>query len=278
MSKDFLSAIIERKEREVAARKRHWRAWASDSERFTRIPREPASAVIASRLARTGSQPRVVAEIKYASPSAGQIAERCRGSIEERARAYAEAGADAISVLADGPGFGGSVLDVRRAADATSIPILFKEFVIDPLQVALAEAVGAGMVLLIVRALPQPGALETLVAACERRGLVPLVEVFDLQDLRRAEEAGAEMIGVNARDLARFVVDETRAAAVVEAARQSARCVYWLSGVKSAADFVRIAHLGVDGILVGEALMRSADPTLTLREWRLAVDAGGGWR
>ncbi len=277
MSTDFLATIIARKQREVAARRRHGRAWAASNEGVSPEVRGDAVTALAARLTREGSQPRVIAEIKYASPSAGQIAERRPGGLEARARAYMEAGVDAISVLADGPGFGGSVLDVRRAARATSTPILFKEFVIDPLQVEVAAAAGASLVLLIVRALPEAGQLERLMAACARLGLLPLVEVFDLSDLKRAEDAGAHVIGVNARDLSRFVVDETHAAEVALAAGRCARCVYWLSGVKSAADFGRVARLGVDGILVGEAMMKSADPGQTLREWRRAVDVDGGW-
>jgi indole-3-glycerol phosphate synthase len=147
---------------------------------------------------------RVVAEVKRRSPSAGVI----RDDLEpgERAVLYAEHGAAAVSVLTDGPHFGGSVDDLRIAASKVALPVLRKDFILDEVQIVEARAAGAAAVLLIVRALA-PERLRSLLAWTRSAGLDALVEVHTDAELTRALEAGAEIVGVNSRDLDTFRID-----------------------------------------------------------------------
>jgi indole-3-glycerol phosphate synthase len=208
----------------------------------------------------------VIAEIKRRSPSAGEIRRRERGDVAQLANAYVAGGAAAISVLCDNPGFGGCALDLRRAVRAVSVPvpILFKEFVLDEVQLDLARAAGASMALLIVRALTE-ARLHALVRAANERGLAPVVEAASAEEVRIALETGATIVGVNARDLGTFRVD--KAAAVRALANiPTDRIAVHMSGVHSAADVRDLAAGRADAILVGESLMRAPDPTRKLRE------------
>jgi indole-3-glycerol phosphate synthase len=257
---DVLDAILARKRREVARRRRR-------RERFADPPRRVPLAL--DRLRRE-DRLRVLAEVKFRSPSAGPIRSRRPGEGVRVARGYAAAGVDGISVLADGPGFGGSVLEVRRVARAVAgVPVLFKEFVLDEVQLDAAAHAGAALVLLLVRALPRD-ALPRLIAASRRRGLVPLVEAANRAEVDRALEAGARVVGVNARDLATFRVDFDAAQRALESVPKD-RVALHLSGVVSAETFARVAAGRADGVLVGSALMASPDPGATLAAWREAA-------
>jgi indole-3-glycerol phosphate synthase len=255
----MLTPILERKASEIRRRHRHPVLDASGS-RVRGLGAEHAQ-----RLRRAPGEPlRFIAEIKFRSPSAGSIREKEVGSVARLAIEYERAGAAAVSVLADGPGFGGSPLDVRRAARATELPILFKEFVLDEAQLHLARAVGASLVLLLVRAL-EPDRLAELVRRARGVGLEPVVEAADATELRVALDTEATVIGVNARDLRSFRVDR-RAALELVTAIPSSRIAVLMSGLSEPEHVRTAARSRADAVLVGEALMRAEQPGARLRE------------
>jgi indole-3-glycerol phosphate synthase len=211
-------------------------------------------------LARPGIS--VIAEHKRRSPSAGAI--RPESNVAEIARAYEEGGAAAISVLTEGPHFNGALEDLEEAAQACSLPLLRKDFILDPYQLAEAAAVGASAVLLIVAAL-DIATLRALSSAADELSLDVLVEVHNAAELELAASIGAELIGVNNRDLRDFSVDPERTFALLEAMPPGA-IVVSESGISSSEDLVRLSAAGVDGVLIGERLMRAADPAQALRD------------
>jgi indole-3-glycerol phosphate synthase len=253
---DHLARIVARKRREVARRVRRGARYARLSAR-ERNPGDAARGLSALRRA-PGSPPRVIAEIKLRSPSAGQIRARLPGELVRIALGYQRAGAAAISVLCDGPGFGGSVLDARRVASQVGVPVLFKEFVLDPVQIDAARAVGATLVLLLVRVLSDDE-LRALIRAVRARGLEPVVEAADAAELERALASEASIIGVNARDLRSFSVDPGQATELVGRIPRD-RIAVFMSGVRSAEDLARVAATRADAVLIGEGLMRADDP------------------
>jgi indole-3-glycerol phosphate synthase len=209
---------------------------------------------------RAGGSVAVIAEVKRRSPSAGGIREGA--SAAEVAQLYAAAGASAVSVLTDADYFGGS-LDDLRAARVAAVPLLRKDFVIDVVQVHEARVAGASAVLLIARILGD-AALRELHAEAVRVGLDVLVEVHDAAEIERAAAAGARIIGINNRDLATFTTDLDTTVRL--APQVPAGCVVVAeSAIGAAADVARVAAAGADAVLVGEALMRAADPAATLR-------------
>ncbi len=220
----------------------------------------------AEHLRRSGSLPKVIAEVKFASPSAGQIRQREPGSVKAICRGYASAGAAAVSVLCDWQGFGGTPLDVRRAASCTQVPILFKEFVVDEVQVDVACSSGASYVLLLVCALEQKRLIE-LVEYCFERRLEPLVEAATQDELVRALETRASLIGINARNLRTFDVDSVRARSLIDQIPHGRIAVY-MSGIGSHRDLVELGATRADAVLVGQALMKEADPSVALRRLR----------
>jgi indole-3-glycerol phosphate synthase len=228
------------------------------------LPRLSRELIDLERLRRTPSGPRVIAEIKHASPSAGRIRARTSGGVVTIARAYERAGAVAVSVLADGPGFGGTPLDVRRVSRAIRLPVLFKEFVLGEPQLDLAVAMGASMVLLLVRALDRI-TLDSLTSAALDRGLVPVVEAADAGELEVALATASPVVGVNARDLRTFTIDTLGAAALVENVPRGRIAVY-MSGVETRDDLERVARGRADAVLVGTSLMRAPDPGVALAQ------------
>ncbi len=210
---------------------------------------------------RRGGPVRLICEIKNKSPSAGKLGGSL--SVRERAKLYDECGASAISVLCDRPFFDGSYEDLLRAREGSNLPLLCKEFVIDEIQLDAARAYGASAVLLIVRCI-EPGRLQSLVDAAEERGLVPFVEVFSEEEAKRAVDAGATCIGVNARDLDTLEMDAEQAARVLSSLPSSVVRVH-LSGVKGPEDVRSILEGPADAALIGEVLMRAEDPAWVLR-------------
>lgn len=204
----------------------------------------------------------VIAEMKQRTPSMGVLVENYRPA--DLAHAYAEGGAAAISVLTHMASFGGRIDDLRAVRAATQLPILRKDFVTDPYEVAEARACGADAVLLIVAAL-QPNELKDLVALSRSRGLAALVEVHDEREAQAALEAGATLIGVNHRDLRTFEVDLGLTERLRRLVPKEAVFVAE-SGIHSAEDARRMREAGADAILVGELLMRSSDPAAQIRE------------
>jgi indole-3-glycerol phosphate synthase len=255
-----LAGILARKVEEVAAR----RAALPDRElaaaaRDVAPPRDFGAA-----LAPAGGPVRVVAEVKRASPSLGAI--RSGLDAVEQARRYAAAGAAAISVLTDGPGFGGSLDDLRAVRRAVDVPLLRKDFVVDRYQLLEARAAGADAALLIAAALPDDGLLR-LREDCDALGLAALVEVHDDRELDAALAAGARLVGVNNRNLATFVVDLATSERLLPRLPRDVKGVAE-SGVKGPADVRRLRAIGAANFLVGEALVRADDPGALLAELR----------
>jgi indole-3-glycerol phosphate synthase len=204
----------------------------------------------------------VVAEMKQRTPTMGVLAEDYKPA--DLARAYTIGGASAISVLTHMAGFGGRPEHIESARVATSLPILRKDFITDPYEIGEARAAGADAVLLIVAALDRPE-LRRLLAVVRSRGISALVEVHDEKETRIAIEAGAEMVGVNHRDLRTFEVDF----GLTERLRPLIPYAVPLvaeSGIHSIEDARRMRESGADAILVGEMLMRATDPVACLRE------------
>jgi len=203
----------------------------------------------------------VVAEVKRASPSVGHIAD---ADPADRARAYTEGGAAAVSVLTEGQHFGGSLEDLRAVRLATPVPVLRKDFLLDPSQLLEARACGADAVLLIAASL-SPDALGEMLATAEELQLGVLLETHSLADLEKALEADARVVGVNARDLETLEVDVERALGMVSEIPAD-RIAVLESGVSQRRDVVHAAAAGARAVLVGEALMRATDPAAKIRE------------
>ncbi len=198
----------------------------------------------------------VIAEIKRRSPSKGDLAPDMR--LAERAAAYADAGAAALSVLTQTSRFGGTADDLAEAARTVRIPLLRKDFIVDPRQVIEARALGASAVLLIARALP-PAELAALAAVARDVGLETLVEVRDAAELDAALGAGATIVGVNNRNLETLAIDDAVSAELLPRIPADRPAVYE-SGVAERADVERAAAYGADAVLVGSALSGAADP------------------
>src|SRR5437764_4330171 len=194
----------------------------------------------------------VIAEIKKASPSAGVIAKSF--DPVEIAKKYERDGANAISVLTDSKFFQGSLEHLRNVRSAVSLPVLRKDFIWDRAQLAESAANGADAILLIVTALTQDQLVRLLKSAKDFR-LDTLVEVHSIDELQRALEAGAEIVGINNRNLATFDVD---LAVTEEICREVPDEIVLVSesGIKTPQDVARLKACGVDAVLVGEALMR----------------------
>lgn len=199
---------------------------------------------------------RLIAECKRRSPGAGQI--RPHLDPVGLTRGYERAGAAALSVLTDEVYFGGSLADLTAVRAAVGIPVLRKDFTIDPLQVLEARASGADAVLLIVRILSD-AELAALQAEARGLGLDVLVEVHDASELGRAIELGADLIGINNRDLSTFETDVETTIRLLGDVPDDV-VVVSESGIRSVEDVQRLGAAGVHGILVGETLLRAEDP------------------
>lgn len=233
---------------EIVARKRARRA------QFTPIETRPRPLVLRPTL-------KVIAEFKRRSPSAGDI--RAGADAAEIARQYEAAGAAALSVLTDGDFFGGSPDDLQRARAAVSLPILRKDFLLDERDVIDSLAMGADAVLLIVRILDD-AMLRAMLKTARAHGMEALVETHNDREIDRALEAGAEVIGVNHRDLDTLQIDLGLSARA--RSRVGHRILVAESGIKTPADVARMRSHGADAILVGEQLMKAPDPGRALVE------------
>lgn len=203
----------------------------------------------------------VIAEIKKASPSAGAI--RPGLNVPGQARAYAAGGAAALSVLTDAPFFGGSLADLTAARGAVALPILRKDFIIDPLQLSQARLAGADAALLIAAALT-PRQLADLYIEARAVGLTPLVEVHAQGELGPVLELQPPIIGVNNRNLTSLAVDLATAEHLRRIIPDHIPVVAE-SGIAGPADVARLIAAGIRAFLVGTALMRSPDPAAALR-------------
>ena len=246
---DILDRIVESKWVECEALKKE------SAELWARAREAPPARDFEGALTRAG-EVALIAELKRRSPGAGDI--RADLDVAELAAGYARAGAAAISVLTDREYFGGSLTDLERVRAVAELPVLRKDFTLVPDQVAQARAGGADAVLLIARILSQSQLVELSDVAHEL-GLAALVEVHDADELGRALSGGARIIGINNRDLTRFVTDlGTTLELLPDVAGD--RIIVSESGIRSQADVDRLGAAGVDAILVGEALLSAADP------------------
>ncbi len=202
----------------------------------------------------------VIAEFKRRSPSAGSL--RAWPDLVEVLGAYARGGAVALSVLTEGPNFEGALEDLRTARGVCELPLLRKDFIVDDYQLQEALLAGADAVLLIVAAL-EARELAALHDAARALGLDELVEVHDRAELHAALEVGADLVGVNNRDLRDFSVDLARTEALLEEIPRGV-VVVSESGIGDVEQLRRLQERGVDAVLVGESLMRSADPAAAL--------------
>jgi indole-3-glycerol phosphate synthase len=197
----------------------------------------------------------LIAEHKRRSPSAGAIREDL--SLEQVVRAYERGGAAALSVLTEGPSFGGSLDDLRAARALTTLPLLRKDFIVDRYQLSEALAAGADAVLLIVAALNEP-VLAELHDRARELGLAALVEVHDARELDVAVSIGARLVGINNRDLTTLRVETARTFELRPLVPEGTTVVAE-SGFSRREQLDELAAAGVDAVLVGEALMRSPD-------------------
>jgi indole-3-glycerol phosphate synthase len=251
----ILDDIVAAKRDEIAEHKRQRPLAALVDAEFYRAPRRG----LAAALAEPGRA--IIAEVKKASPSRGLI--RADFDPVAIARGYQRAGARAISVLTDAPFFQGSLAyleAIRRIAD---LPLLRKDFVLDPYQLHEARAFGADAVLLICAILGD-GSLRELLALSDRLELDALVEVHSREELERATRSGASLIGINNRDLRTFVTRLEVAESLAPLAPRGATVVAE-SGLKTTADLERLEAAGVRAFLIGETLMAAPDPEAALR-------------
>jgi len=205
----------------------------------------------------------VIAEFKRRSPSAGII--RKDFAVSEIVRCYERGGACAISVLTDREYFGGSIVDLGVARSITSLPLLRKDFIIDPIQIFEAAVAGADAVLLIAAALDNVSLGQLRTVAEDELGLDVLVEVHTSGELSRAVNAGASLVGVNNRDLSTFQVSLNTSERLIAEAPKN-KILISESGLHAADSLLRLRNLGFRGFLVGEALMRAPDPRMALHD------------
>jgi indole-3-glycerol phosphate synthase len=204
----------------------------------------------------------VIAEHKRSSPSAGTIREGV--PLADVVRAYERGGASALSVLTEETRFGGSLADLGSARAASKLPILRKDFIVEPYQVHEAFAAGADAILLIVAAV-EPGPLAELHALAGSLGLAALVEVHDARELATANNLGADIVGINNRNLSTLRVDIERTYELLPGVPESA-VVVAESGFRTRPELERLAAAGLDAVLIGESLMRAAEIELACRE------------
>lgn len=218
-------------------------------------PRQPFGSALRRRTVA------IIAELKRRSPSKGSLNEAldARKTVE-----FERGGAAAISVLTEPEFFGGSLDDLRAVRDSVRLPLLRKDFHIDPLQLDQARSAGASAVLLIARAL-SPDELQRMMSAARERDLEPLVEVRTEAELERAIEVRAGIIGVNSRDLETLEVDERVPERLIPLIPPQVIAV-WESGVRDVQDVRRAADAGADAVLVGSALSTVKDPAQLVGE------------
>lgn len=251
-----LDSIVQATRDEVERRKRERPLAELERE----AERRPEGRPFHEALARPGTS--LIAEHKRRSPSAGEIREGA--SVTEIVRAYERGGAAALSILTEERHFGGSLSDLTEARAASELPILRKDFTVDPYQLVEARAVGADAVLLVVGSLEQD-VLASLYQEARALDLDALVEVHDGEELEVALEVDADLIGINNRDLQDFSVDISKTFDLL-ADVPAGKTVVSESGIVYREQIEELERVGVDAVLVGETLMRAADPEAACRE------------
>jgi len=250
-----LSRIVEARRAEVSRRQRIMpEAVLRIAAQKADPPRDFAGALCRDRI-------NVISELKKASPSAGLLRESFDPVL--LARGFEQAGAAALSVLTEEENFQGALVHLRDARASVAIPVLRKDFIVEPWQVWEARAANADSFLLIVAALA-PDALVALLALGRELGMEPLVEVHTAAELDEALEADARIIGVNNRDLRTLAVRTETSFELIEAIPDD-RIAVAESGLRTPDDLTRLRAAGFDAFLIGESLMREADPGAGLR-------------
>lgn len=244
----LLDEIVATKAEEASALRR-WRGHLESRAEKAAAPRDLEAAL---RTSGGADRVAVIGEFKRRSPSARELAPEADPL--HVAKAYEEGGAAAISILTDGPHFGGSLSDLEKVSESVSIPVLRKDFVLDPVQVLEARAAGADAVLLIVHILDD-ARLHDLLSVVQAHGMTPLVEVHDRRELSRALEADARVIGVNARDLGTLEIDLQGARELLSEVPTD-RIAVAESGVGGPEDVAEVGRAGADAVLVGTWLMQ----------------------
>lgn len=265
---DLLATIVAAAKRMVAVRKADVPEATLEKAAAARRP----SAGRFVRALRDGEAPRVIAECKRRSPSRGILRADYRPA--EHARAYADAGAAAISVLTEPTFFDGSLAHLREVSTAVSLPLLRKDFIVDRYQILEAVASGADAVLLIVAAL-EPAALQALLAEAAAANVAALVEVHSAAELQIATDAGAGVIGVNSRNLKTLSVEPEIHDRLAPLMPKGAVTVAE-SGLRAPGDLQRLARAGYDAFLVGEGLIAQPNPGAALRALREHGDGKRG--
>jgi indole-3-glycerol phosphate synthase len=267
MIQNIFSQILDRKREAIA----QFRPDSSSDfrERALKIRKNAEPHRLRRALESDSPQLKIIAEFKRRSPSAGIIRDDL--TVSEIVRCYERGGACAISVLTDEEYFAGSIADLGAARSSTKLPLLRKDFIIDPMQVFEAAIAGADAVLLIAAALDDTSLAELRTLAENELGLDALVEVHNSEELNRALNARAKIIGVNNRDLRTFQVSlNTSQRLIAEAPRD--KIMVSESGLQSAESLVRLHELGFRAFLIGEVLMRAANPAAALRDLLTAVE------
>lgn len=255
----ILKTIVSRKWEEVAALKRRVSLADLEDLQQQQTPVRDFEGAIVSRCQR--QEAAVIAEVKKASPSKGVIRENFNPA--EIAHSYASGGAACLSVLTDVDFFQGHDDYLRQAREACDIPVLRKDFTVDPVQIAEARAIGADAILLIAAVLDD-AELQDLFAVATAYQLHSLIEVHNGQELERALKLGASMLGINNRDLHTFNTDLNTTIRLLSEVPEGVSVVTE-SGIHSRVDVSLMRSKGVHGFLIGEAFMREPDPGLALR-------------
>jgi indole-3-glycerol phosphate synthase len=264
MSKDFLRAIVERKRQAVAKLYAQYEVTALREQALK--CREEAIVHRLRDALQTASPPiKIIAEFKRISPSRGLI--RAGLSPAKAAYAYERGGACAISVLTDQEYFGGSIDDLIVMRANTRLPILRKDFIIDPIQIYQAAIAGADAILLIAAVVDYPLLQKMRALAEDELGLDALIEAHTADELQRASAAGAKLIGINNRDLHTFEVSLHTSERLI-AQTPPGTLMISESGLQTPQQLHRLRALGFCGFLIGETLMRANDPAAALRDLR----------
>ena len=262
---DILSQIVQDKREEIGALRRRLPLTQVRDEAAARPAALPfAPALRNARPRGTGHDVKIISELKLRSPSKGVFT--WHGDVARQVTDYVRGGAKAISVVTDATHFGGSPELLKQVKARVNVPVLQKEFLLEPYQVHFARSLGADAALLIA-AILGGGLLAEMVGLAREIGLSTLVEVVDEAEFERASGAGAEVIGVNNRDLRTFTVDLDRTLRLVPLCRDE-HVLIAESGIHGRAEVERLMMGGVDGFLIGEALMTAAHPAEMLTALR----------
>jgi indole-3-glycerol phosphate synthase len=262
MIKNIFSQILDRKRKAVA----QLRADPSSRDfrkRALEIRKNAQPHRLLQALELDSYRPNIIAEFKRRSPSAGIIRDDL--TVSEIVRCYERGGACAISILTDEEYFGGSIADLCAARSSTKLPLLRKDFIIDPIQIFESAIAGADALLLIVAKLDDTSLKELRSLTEDELRLDALVEVHSSEELKRALNAGAKIIGVNNRDLRTFRVSLNTSERLIGEAPPD-RIIISESGLQDAKSVRHLRTLGFGGVLIGETLMRAPDPETALRD------------